>query len=279
MSSAIYEVYAMKLAGAVRSAASNFVHPGARQGEMPMDFSSWLITGNGRNILVDTGFSRTAGRSRKRCLDRTPSEALRLLGRDTADIDTVVLTHLHYDHAGNVDEFPQANVVIQSKELAYTTGASMTDSEQSHFFEAEDVKTLVDRVFTGPVEVIDGNVEIAPGISTLLFGGHTEGLQVLAVPTERGTIVIASDALHYFENYTEENPFPSVVDLDRILHGYSRLKSLVGSIEYLIPGHDPLVYQVYPSVDASFPVAALHKRPVGLGVNGVTANVPAQRQV
>lgn len=278
MSSVVYEVYALKLAVAMRSAASNFVYPGAREGDMPMDFSSWLIKGNGRNILVDTGFSRASGRERDRHLDRTPAEALRLLGRDPAVIDTVVVTHLHYDHAGNLDEFPQAEVVIQAKEIAYTTGASMTDSERSRFFEAEDVKTLVGRVFTGPVKVIDGDDEIAPGVSVLLFGGHTEGLQVLTVPTERGTIVIASDALHYFENYTDGNPFPSVVDLERILRGYSKLESLVGSIEYLVPGHDPLIYQAYPLADASFPVAVLHKRPVGLTVDCTTATVPAQRR-
>src|SRR3546814_17210137 len=112
----MYEVYAIKYASVARRAADNFLVHDLHDGQMDLDFYFWLIRGANRNILVDTGFSACSAAARNRSFLQTPEVALAQLGLSTKDIDSLILTHLHYDHAGNVDAYPTAQVHLQHSE-------------------------------------------------------------------------------------------------------------------------------------------------------------------
>src|SRR5262245_23472882 len=125
MSGPQYEVYAIKYAHHARRASENFIGGDPHDGPMPLDYFVWLGRGEGREIVVDTGFSKAVALRRQREHIRCPSEGLRLLNVDAAKVGDVVITHLHYDHVGNFDLFPAAIFHLQDREMQYATGRHM----------------------------------------------------------------------------------------------------------------------------------------------------------
>ena len=248
---ATWQLWAVRVGRAQRLARDNFLAPGDRSGSAGIDFIVWVARCGDHVVVIDTGFGRKAGGRRGRGLDTQPGDAVRALGIGGGDVRHVVLTHLHYDHAGNIADFPGAEVVVQRAELAYATGPAMRHKALNHFFEAADVVAVVRRVFAGTAMVPDGDVELAPGLELYLVGGHTRGLQVARIHTARGWVVLASDAAHYFENLSERNPFPAVVDVERALDAYDRIGLLASSADHIMPGHDPEIFRRYASTDAS----------------------------
>jgi glyoxylase-like metal-dependent hydrolase (beta-lactamase superfamily II) len=214
---------------------------------MPLDYFVWLIRGEGREIVVDTGFSAPMGRKRGREHLRCPTEALRLLQCDAGTVKDVVVTHLHYDHVGNFDLFPAATLHLQDVEMHYATGRLMGDERHSYAYEVEEVIGMVRRVYEKRVRFHDGDEEIAPGVSVHLIGGHTMGMQAVRVKTRRGWVVLASDASHFYANMEEIRPFPIVYSVADMVDGYRKLRGLADSPAHLIPGHDPLVLERYPA--------------------------------
>jgi glyoxylase-like metal-dependent hydrolase (beta-lactamase superfamily II) len=162
-------------------------------------------------------------------------------------VKEVVITHLHYDHVGNFDLFPAATLHLQDLEMRYATGRYMCSECFRGAFEAEDVAGMVRRVYEGRVRFHDGDAELHPGISLHLLGGHTMGLQVVRVATRRGSLVLASDASHFYANMEETRPFPIVYSVADMVDGYRKLRALADSPAHLIPGHDPMVMERYPA--------------------------------
>jgi glyoxylase-like metal-dependent hydrolase (beta-lactamase superfamily II) len=242
-----YEVYALKYAHHARRASENFIGGDPHDGPMPLDYFVWLIRGQGREIVVDTGFSAAMAAKRGRNHLRCPTEGLKLLGTDSKTVRDVVITHLHYDHVGNFDLFPQATLYLQDLELRYATGRYMTHECFRGAYEVEDVVGMVRRVYENRVRFHDGDAEIAPGVSVHLIGGHTMGLQAVRVATRRGAVVLASDASHFYANMGETRPFPIVWSVADMVEGYRKLRALADSAEHIIPGHDPLVLERYPA--------------------------------
>jgi glyoxylase-like metal-dependent hydrolase (beta-lactamase superfamily II) len=251
MSVPAYEVYAIKYAHHERRSRENFLFGDSHDVPMPLDYFVWLIRGHGREIVVDTGFSAAMAAKRRRNHLRCPTEGLKLLGCDAAAVRDVVITHLHYDHAGNFDLFPAATLHLQDREMKYATGRYMCHECFRGAFEVEDVVGMVRRVYAGRVQFHDGDAEIAPGVSLHFIGGHTMGLQVVRVHTARGWVVLASDAAHFYANFEQVRPFPIVYNLGEMVDGYARLLALAQSPQHVIPGHDPLVTARYPGASAA----------------------------
>jgi len=106
----------------------------------------------------------------------------------------------------------------------------------------------VRRVFAGRVAFHDGDWELTGGITAHHIGGHTDGLQVVRVHTERGWLVLASDASHFYANMETGRSFPLVYNVGDMLEGFARLRALADGLDMIVPGHDPLVMQRYPAV-------------------------------
>jgi glyoxylase-like metal-dependent hydrolase (beta-lactamase superfamily II) len=260
-----WDVLALRYAHHERTAQANFIMPVPDPHEaMPMDYFVWLLRGpGGREILVDTGFSAATAEARGRRLLRPVAECLRTLGCEPDQLRDVVITHLHYDHAGNLDLFPNASFHIQDREVAFATGRHMTQHCLRHPFEVEDVVRLVRAVYAERVRFHDGDAELAPGVTLHRVGGHSDGLQMVRVETARGPVVLAGDASHYYANLRCGNPFPIVFDLGAMAQGWARARRLAGGDDSLvIPGHDPEVRRIFPPLDgAAAEVVALHLPP------------------
>jgi glyoxylase-like metal-dependent hydrolase (beta-lactamase superfamily II) len=240
-----YEVYAVKYAHHARRAAENFIGGDPHDGPMPLDYFVWLIRGEGREIVVDTGFSTAMAAKRGREHLRCPTEGLKLLGTDSKSVQDVVITHLHYDHVGNFELFPAATLHLQELEMRYATGPYMRHACFRGAFEVEDVVGMVRRVYEDRVRFHAGDAELYPGVSVHLIGGHTMGLQVVRVATRRGWVVLASDASHFYANLEQVRPFPIVWSVADMVEGYRKLRTLADSPGHIIPGHDPLVFEKY----------------------------------
>jgi glyoxylase-like metal-dependent hydrolase (beta-lactamase superfamily II) len=242
-----YEVYAIRYAKLDRRASENFIGGDPHDGPMPLDYFVWVVTGHGRTFAVDTGFSEAHARKRSRVLLRSPLDGLRMAGFDPTQIEDVIVTHMHYDHAGNIDRFPRARFHVQDSEMAYCTGRCMCHPMLRFPFDADDVGSMVRHVFAGRVQFHDGDEEIAPGLSLHRIGGHSMGLQSVRVMTRRGWVVLASDATHFYAHFEQGRVFPIVHDIAGVLEGYRKLAQLASSNSHVIPGHDPEVMKRYPA--------------------------------
>jgi len=243
-----YEIFAIRYAhNADRRKSENFLGGDPHDGPMPMDFFVWVLKGGGQTIVIDTGFDAAAAARRSRKVMRPVAEGLKAVGVDLDAVKDVILTHMHWDHAGNHDILPNATYHVQDREMEYCTGRCMCHGTLRHPFEADDVTAMVRKVFAGRVKFHNGASEIADGVSVHLVGGHSRGLQFVRVRTKRGWVVVASDATHYYGNFEDYRPFPIVYDVGETLEGYNEMRRLASSISHIVPGHDPMVLQRYPS--------------------------------
>jgi glyoxylase-like metal-dependent hydrolase (beta-lactamase superfamily II) len=242
-----YQIHAIRYAHLERTAAFNFLGGDVHDGPMPLDYYVWAIVGPARTFVVDTGFDADQARRRKRTFVRPVADGLRALGIEPSQVADVIISHMHYDHAGNHDLFPNARMHLQDAELRYCTGRSMTHPQLRAPFEAEDVVRMVRRVFDDRVTFHDGDADLAPGITLHRVGGHTPGLQVIRVTTARGPVVLASDAAHFYANFEQGRPFPIVDNVTDYLEAYRTIRRLAASDDHVIPGHDPAVLTRYPS--------------------------------
>ena len=130
--------------------------------------------------------------------------------------------------------------------MTFCTGRYKSHEAMNYAFSEDYVVAMVRRVFAGRVQFHDGTDELAPGVTLHLIGGHTMGLQVTRVWTERGWVVLASDASHFYANMEQGRPFPIIYNAGEMLEGFNTLKLLASSPDHIIPGHAPLVMARYP---------------------------------
>ena len=242
-----YELFAIRYATREARRSDHFIGGDPHDGPMPMDYFVWLAKGGGRTFVIDTGFNAEVAARRKRTFLRCPVETLALLGVDAHAVEDVILTHLHYDHVGNFDRFPRARFHLQERELAYATGKYMRYPRLAHSFEVEDVCGIVRLNYARRVFFYDGDAELAPGITLHAAGGHSAGLQFVRVRTARGFVVLASDVSHFYENMASQRPFTTAFHIGEMLEGFDRLQAAAADESHIVPGHDPLVMQLYPA--------------------------------
>lgn len=236
-----YKVYAIKYGHHDRLSSENFIGGDRHPTSKPLDYFVWAVVGGSRTFVVDTGFDVAAGNRRGRTTTREVREGLAAIGVEPSAVEDVIVTHMHYDHAGNCGLFPKARFHVQDREMVYCTGRCMCHKPLSQPFDVEDVQGMVRHVFDGRVEFHDGDTQLAPGLSLHLVGGHTNGLQAVRVRTRRGWLVLASDASHLYANMEQSRPFPIVYNVGDMLEGYRRLYSLADDASLVVPGHDPEV--------------------------------------
>src|ERR1700739_1864299 len=131
-----YEIYALRYATmSPRPPHMNFLSPDPHETTaQALDYFVWLVRGGGRDILVDTGFNAEEASLRSRKLALNPAEALARCGVKPDSIRDVIVTHMHYDHAGNLDLFPNARFHVQNREMSYATGRCMCFGSLRHQF-------------------------------------------------------------------------------------------------------------------------------------------------
>ena len=242
-----YEVYAVRYGRQDdRRSSENFLGGDPHDRPMPMDFFVWALVGQGRTILVDTGFDDAAARARGREVSRPVAEGLKQIGIDPAGVKDVIITHVHWDHAGNHELFPNARYHVQAREMQFCTGPCMCRPDLRRAYNLDDVTHMVRRTFEGRVDFYPETADFCDGVSLHWVGGHTGGQQVVRVRTRRGFVALASDAAHYYANILERRPFSVVSDVGEMLAGYDTLARLADGPAHIIPGHDPQVLSLFP---------------------------------
>jgi len=245
MSSDIYQIHAVRYARVDRRSSDNFLGGDPHDHPMPLDYYVWAIIGESRTFVVDTGFDAVVGARRKREILTPVQDGLAAIGIAHEHVFDVLVTHLHYDHAGNTALFPNARFHVQDGEMAFATGRCMCHTLISANFEEDDIVAMVRRNFRGQLVFHDGDTELAPGITLHRLPGHSAALQAIRVKTERGHVVLASDAAHHYAHLDSNRVFPALLNVPQVLEGYGILRRLATSPDHIIPGHDPLVMQRY----------------------------------
>ena len=225
-------------------------HPGDTRPQQ-IDYAFWVLLGPDGPVIVDTGFNADIAARRGRKAVLPPDQALSLLGIDPARVALVIMTHLHYDHAGNSDLYPNARFLLQKAEWEFANGPDMTDPLQGAHYEAEDLARFQALLDTGRLELIEGEARPMPGLSLHLVGGHTPGQMVLRVEGPSGPVVLASDALHFYRNDGPDGVFPVTKDAGAEKRGYVTLRALAGNSYRVVAGHDPENRARYPAHEAS----------------------------
>jgi glyoxylase-like metal-dependent hydrolase (beta-lactamase superfamily II) len=262
-----YEVYALRVgADPGRTIGQNFffdAYPADPSTPMPQDYYFWVIRNARACIVVDTCFSSSGASARKRQLFRSPEGLLGDLGIEPANVSDLIMTHLHWDHAGNLGLFSSAKIHLQQEEMRFCTGPGMSHTAVNKIYDPQDVKAAIDFLFSGQLQLYDGCREIAPGIVTYKVGGHTPGSQVVQVSTQRGKIVLASDAVHFWANIRRKSPFPILESFPQALTAFSEIQQLAEKIEdRIIPGHDPQLADIFPMWNDNKHIICLHEEPI-----------------
>lgn len=248
MAEETYEIFALRYGeNAERVRSGSFVFEGDHHTPHPMDYFVWLVRNKNRTILVDTGFSKQTARERGQTLAYEPIEMIKRLGIAPEDISDLVISHLHFDHAGTLHDFEHSQFHLQESEMVFATGPCICHEEGRIVYMAEYVCDAVKQLYRGKLTYHDGDSALAPGLRLRHLPGHTDGIQALEVDTERGPVILASDASHFYENFQKERIFPLVSNAGQMLASHRRLKLLGPSDAHIIPGHDPLVRHAFPN--------------------------------
>ncbi len=191
-------------------------------------------------ILFDTGLSPRAvpGLCRSDPMARFTDEDLLVhrldgLGLEAGNVDLVVLSHLHYDHAGGAELFPDAELCVQRDEYAYA-------HNPAPFFAPFYYRKNFD-LPGARWRLLDGDGELLPGVTVLRTDGHTPGHQSLLIELpESGPVLLTGDACYWQEHFDAERVPGVVWNPTLAFHAIKRLKTLARLVgARVFPGHDP----------------------------------------
>jgi glyoxylase-like metal-dependent hydrolase (beta-lactamase superfamily II) len=248
-----YEVLAVRYGTRMTSRAAVY-HGYEQVGEpdrpLRMDYFFWLLRRDAGTILVDCGFEPAVGERRGRTTLVAPLEALDRLGVSRDSLESIVVTHLHYDHTGALDAFPSATLVVQRRDLEFWSAPGLAAEHAAHV-EMGEVAFVADAVEAGRARVLDGAAIVAPGVAAILVGGHSPGQQSLVVKGEQGAVLLTSDAIHYDEEAADPRlQFAIFTNLEEMVAGYGLLQSVAERTgAALVPGHEPAVAERFPPAE------------------------------
>jgi glyoxylase-like metal-dependent hydrolase (beta-lactamase superfamily II) len=240
------DVLAVRYGQRVTSRAESYLNfhlYGEPDAPLDIDYFFWVIREPGIAVtLVDTGFAPEVGDRRRRAHWATPAGALPGLGIAPADVTTVVISHAHWDHIGNLGQFPRAAIVMAQAEYDFWTSPMATRAHFAAHSEAAEIALLASARADGRITLFTGQHALAPGVDLIEVGGHTPGQLLVAVTTGTGTTVLASDALHFYEEVERDRPFAILADLPAMYRAYDTLAQLASQPgTHLVAGHDPAV--------------------------------------
>ncbi len=171
------------------------------QNRIPQRTNCLLIETGSKRVLIDTGFGSKLTDKHRRHINAEEGDpltkSLAQCGLTPADIDVVVFTHLHFDHAGGatsfdesgelVPTFPRAEYVVQRREWMIAT-ASLPELRGAY-----NDDNLLPLSASGQLRLIDGDTEIVPGLHALVTGGHTDGHQAIVIESGSETAIYVGD--------------------------------------------------------------------------------------
>jgi len=223
-----------------------------RARRMDIAMTIWVLKGNdGRIAVVDSGFHRDQYFNQYTVKDYIkPSDAIAPLGITADRVTDLVISHMHWDHAGGIDLFPSARIWIQKDEYDYYTSDAWQSQRTHGGIDPEDVLEIVRRNTQGKVSFVRGDDETSiSGVTFGIGGKHTWASQFVTATTPKGaTVVLASDNMYLYENLDTHKPISQTLDAASNLRTQDRMRSIASDVRLLIPGHDPAVFDRFPKV-------------------------------
>jgi glyoxylase-like metal-dependent hydrolase (beta-lactamase superfamily II) len=241
---AVYEAYAVRYATYSDFPVAALVQGADSKRKTDIAMTIWVLKGpHNRTVLVDSGFDRPELLKMPVVDYVRPDKAIARLGLKPEDVTDIIITHMHWDHAGGIELFPKARVWIQKDEFAYYTGQAWQSGGKAGGIKPDDVLALVKLNTQWRVSLVDGDAkEILPGVTVYTGGRHTFASQYVGVNTKAGSIVIASDNLYLYENLDKHAPIAQTFDAKSNLAAQDRMKRIATSTRLIVPGHDPEVF-------------------------------------
>lgn len=206
----------------------------------------WLLQSQetGEVILVDAGptdhldWAAKYHVPLKRDDNQTLEAGLARYGLCPEDIHTVIVSHLHWDHAYGLLKLKNAEIIVQRAEIQYAVAAEpLTEAKR---FEA-DIKTVMPYFLQcwPQMTFIDGDTEIRPGIKAIFLPGHSPGSQGVLVETEKGNYIMPADLINLEENWKERKICGAGTSLDQCRASLDKLEHLVAETHAVVlPSHD-----------------------------------------
>jgi glyoxylase-like metal-dependent hydrolase (beta-lactamase superfamily II) len=245
-----YSIQAIHYATAPNIPVDELVVGGPQHQKVDLAMVVWLIRGGGHTILFDSGFHRDTHLKEFPMKDYLrPDEAVKLAGVQPADVSDIVISHAHWDHMGGLDLFPKAQVWIQKDEYRYYTMNAWQPGGDHGGIDQEDVEELLKLNTEGRVHLINGdNVEIFPGIRAYTGSRHTYASEYLRVDGNP-PYVLASDNVYFYLNLSAHLASATFSDADHAANiaQQSRMIQLAGSPDRVVPGHDILQFEKFPT--------------------------------
>lgn len=240
-----YQVIAVRMGTRATKRSDVFLNYhlyGEPDGPAEVDYFFWILRNENRTVIVDTGFSTSAGLKRGRELLLHPRRALVDLGIDPDTVEDVILTHGHYDHIGNADLFPRATLHMAEAEYRFWTSPTAEHIQFSYYAEQAEIAYLRQRHHGGKLRLFTGQCSPAPGLDVVEVGGHTPGQAMVRLQTTAGPVMLASDAVHFFEELERDMPFTAISNLPEMYDVFKDLRDQARTTDLIIvPGHDPAV--------------------------------------
>jgi glyoxylase-like metal-dependent hydrolase (beta-lactamase superfamily II) len=218
------------------------------------------VGGKQHVALVDCGFRKGDWLKRYAFSGwEHPKDVLARVGFAPEDVEVILVTHMHFDHMGNFEAFPNAKLYIQLDEyLGWSEAVCLahemeTEEEKAWIFSSFDPTDLIraaQGISDGRIRFVRGDEELLPGITARLAkDSHTFGTQWFMVETRNGPYAIAGDTVYWYSNvekmwppgYNQGNSFNQI-------HTYRTMReALKKETSRIVPGHDPLVWSRHKS--------------------------------
>jgi glyoxylase-like metal-dependent hydrolase (beta-lactamase superfamily II) len=245
-----YSIEAIRYATSPDVQVSELVVGGPQDQKVDIAMAVWLIRGGGHIILFDSGFHRDTFLKDFPMKDYLrPDEAVKSAGVAPESVTDIVISHAHWDHMGGIDLFPKANVWIQKDEYRYYTMDAWQPGGNHGGIDPGDIEELVKLNTEGRIRLIDGdNIEIFPGIRAYTGSRHTYASEYLRVQGSP-TFVLASDNVYFYLNLSSHLASATFSEADHSANiaQQARMIQLAGSPDRVVPGHDLLQFQRYPT--------------------------------
>ncbi len=225
---------------------------------MDLDFYFFILRrdDDGKVFLIDTGLRDVdeiqplvvagAGHKGRFRMDMQTQNIPLLLqkeGIDPADVETVFLSHFHYDHCSNVELFPNAKIVASRTGWHKTLDPPYLHMVPDVLFPRDVLAYLANQARDRLVLVDDEAPEIVPGIGAFYVGGHTNCCQAFTVQTRDGLAVFMPDTVFTYENLETNQAIGMTLDVVRCFDCMERTRRIA---DIVVPPHDPLLLQRYP---------------------------------
>jgi glyoxylase-like metal-dependent hydrolase (beta-lactamase superfamily II) len=247
-----YNIYTLKFASSGNVPISELASGGSNKDSVKLLFMFWLIRGNGKNILVDAGFTPESGWEKDIPSYKRPDSVLLEMNIRADEITDIIMSHPHEDHIDGISLFPKAHIWIQKDDYNYFVGEAWQKQNTSGGFSKRDVELIVDFNIAGRVTLVDGdNKELFSGITVFTGSRHTYNSQYVLVQTGKDKVIIASDNIWVYYNldHLASSPYlAGTMDTVAYVNSMKRMKTQASDIKYILPGHDAAVFARFPLV-------------------------------